>query len=54
MVKFNPDKLNFIESKQKLNQYLISNIQYQDIIFTMGAGDVYKLSGDIIKIIKSL
>ncbi|OGK17324.1 UDP-N-acetylmuramate--L-alanine ligase [Candidatus Roizmanbacteria bacterium RIFCSPHIGHO2_01_FULL_39_12c] len=47
----NPLKLTSVNSKSELTQYLKSIIKYQDIIFTMGAGDVYKLSDDIIRII---
>ncbi|OGK26393.1 hypothetical protein A3D76_05220 [Candidatus Roizmanbacteria bacterium RIFCSPHIGHO2_02_FULL_37_9b] len=53
LVKLSPNTLIFADSKSTLYKYLISNIRYQDIVFTMGAGDVYKLKDDIIKIIAS-
>ncbi len=38
-------------SKEDLTEYLSGHISQGDIIFTMGAGDVYKLDGEIEKII---
>lgn len=38
----------------KLKEQLRTIVKRQDIIFTMGAGDVYKLKDDIIKVIRSL
>lgn len=52
IVNLNPKNLISVDSKKQLFQLLSSAIQAQDIIFTMGAGDVYKLKDDIIEIIK--
>src|SRR3989338_3855010 len=54
IVALNPNKLAIISSKDELISYLLSQALPQDIIFTMGAGDVYKLKDDIIRTIKSL
>lgn len=48
------NNIKSVVSKKELLQLLTSSLKPNDIIFTMGAGNVYKLSGDIIKIIKSL
>ncbi|MFN4212415.1 MAG: UDP-N-acetylmuramate--L-alanine ligase [Microgenomates group bacterium] len=53
IAKLNPDKLIYISSKNQLLQVLSSFLDSQEIIFTMGAGDVYKLKDDIIKIISN-
>ncbi len=54
IVRLSPSKLIYISTKKKLHQYLGSLLQPQDVIFTMGAGDVYKLKDDIIKIISNV
>ncbi len=46
--------LKAVRSKQELLTKLKSNIKSGDIIFTMGAGDVYKLETDIVEIIRKL
>jgi len=42
------------KTKEKLLEKLKNIIKKEDIIFTMGAGDVYLLNKDIIKIIKTI
>lgn len=54
LARFNPKKLTFVESKNNLISYLLSHIKSRDIIFTMGAGDVYKLKNDIIDIVRKI
>lgn len=54
IVKINPSRLTYISSKQQLLHSLKSTLRVGDIIFTMGAGDVYKLKDDIIKTIKEV
>lgn len=54
IAKLNPDKLIYVSSKDQLLLALRSFLPPQAIIFTMGAGDVYKLNGDIIKIIANV
>ncbi len=41
-------------SYRKIIEFLSSNIQSGDVIFTMGAGHIYKMKNDIIKILPSL
>ncbi len=41
-------------SKKELLGLLTSNLKPGDVVFTLGAGDVYKLSNDIMRIIKYL
>ena len=53
IAKLNPDKLLYVSSKADLIHHLSSIIHNQDILFTMGAGDVYKLKDDIIKVISN-
>lgn len=53
IVNLNPNKLIFVPSKINLIKQLSSFLQNGDIIFTMGAGDVYKLKNDIIKLISN-
>ena len=45
--------LQFKNPKELLNK-LKTVLRKGDVVFTMGAGDVYKLKDDIIKIIDSL
>lgn len=47
------NKLQAVNSINQLIKFLKQEINTGDIIFTMGAGDVYKLKDDIINIIKS-
>ena len=59
IAKINPQKLKSIENKNdlllSLKSFLLNpDILSQSIIFTMGAGDVYKLSDDIIKVIANV
>ncbi len=49
IVKLNPNKLVNVSSKAELVKHLSSIILDQDILFTMGAGDVYKLKNAIIE-----
>ena len=49
----NKDCVFAFDSKKELLVKLQSVIKSGDVIFTMGAGDVYKLKNDIIEIIKS-
>ena len=46
------DKIKAYDSKEDLNKDLSSYISRGDVIFTMGAGDIYKLKNDIIETIK--
>ena len=41
-------------SKKELFQLLTSHLKPHDIVFTMGAGDVYKLKDDIIDIVRKI
>ncbi len=50
IVKLNPNKLFSVSSTGQLLKLLASTLQPQDVIFTMGAGDVYKLKDDIIRV----
>lgn len=50
--KMGYDHITSVSSKQSLLLRLDSMIRPKDVIFTMGAGDVYKLKNDIITIIK--
>jgi UDP-N-acetylmuramate--alanine ligase len=51
----NKNKNNVIYvPKKKLLNFLKKNLKKGDAIFTMGAGDVYKLKDDIIEIIKKI
>ena len=43
-----------ISSKKELIQLLTTNLKNQDIVFTMGAGDVYKLKDGIIDIVRKI
>lgn len=45
--------LNYIESNERLLDRLEEILKEGDVIFTMGAGDIYKLKDKIIKIIDS-
>lgn len=55
IVKDQPNKNLFaFDSKDDLLNFLKQNIRKNDIIFTMGAGDVYKLKDDIIKVISNI
>lgn len=45
--------VNAYEGKTQLLQALEAVLQPNDVLFTVGAGDVYRLKDDIIKIIKS-
>lgn len=54
IAKLNPNKITNVASKEDLILHLRSNILHSDIIFTLGAGDVYKLANGIIKLIKTL
>ncbi len=47
-------KLKAVDSKGELFTLLEKNIRRGDVIFTMGAGDVYKLGDDIISLIRKL
>lgn len=49
-----PDKIIPVASKNELLALLRTQIQPQTVIFTVGAGDVYKLRNDIINSIKSV
>jgi UDP-N-acetylmuramate-alanine ligase len=40
------------ESKEDLLEQLTEYMDKNDVIFTMGAGDVYKLKDDIIRLIE--
>lgn len=42
-----------VNSKAELLAALLSELKKGDVVFTMGAGDVYKLNSDIIKIISN-
>lgn len=44
----------FLNSDKLLIEKLSSFVTYNDVIITMGAGDIYKIKDDIIKIIKSI
>ncbi len=48
------DRIKAVESKSDLIGILKNSLKIGDVIFTMGAGDVYKLKDDIIPIIKNL
>lgn len=50
--KLNPERLVSFPDKKPLISYLLSFIKSGDVIFTMGAGDVYKLKNDIIDLMK--
>ncbi len=52
--ELNPNKLILVSSKANLIKQLSSFLQQGDVIFTMGAGDVYKLKNDIIKLIANV
>lgn len=53
IARHNPTKLLYVPSKNHLLKILPSFLQSHEIIFTMGAGDVYKLKDEIIKIVKN-
>lgn len=48
------DTIKAVSSKEESIQALKQKLQKGDVVFTMGAGDIYKLSDDIIKVIKSI
>jgi UDP-N-acetylmuramate--alanine ligase len=50
----NFNSISSYHQKSELFSYLKENIQKGDVIFTIGAGDIYKLKNDIISIIKSI
>lgn len=52
--KISPKKIKSVLTKKALIQLLTSNLHPQSIIFTMGAGDIYKLKDDIIGIISNV
>lgn len=54
IVELNPEKLIYCKTKTDLVNSLKNSVKKNDVLFTMGAGDVYKRSDDIIKVIKSL
>ncbi len=47
----NKNNLIFVKDKNELLNQLAKNLKNSDIIFTMGAGDVYKLKNDLIDLI---
>lgn len=54
IVRFNPKKLIFISTNQNLIDKLKKILKDGDIIFTLGAGDVYRLKNIVIPIINSI
>ena len=54
IVNLNKEKLIYISKKQELINKLKKILKVGDIIFTMGAGDVYQLKNIIIPIINSI
>ncbi|OGK20413.1 UDP-N-acetylmuramate--L-alanine ligase [Candidatus Roizmanbacteria bacterium RIFCSPHIGHO2_02_FULL_37_15] len=51
IANLNPERITYEKTKRSLLELLSSNLYSQDVIFTMGAGNVYKLKNDIIEII---
>lgn len=49
--KFNPDA-HYLPSKDNIMEFLQKNIKPNDIIFTLGAGDIYKIHPGIIALLK--
>lgn len=54
IAKLNPSKITYMAAEDDLILHLTSYILHSDVVFTMGAGDVYKLKNDIIDIIKHI
>lgn len=52
--KKNIENIKAFETKENLKEKLRSVIKEDDVIFTMGAGNVYKLKNDIIEVVKSI
>jgi len=48
------NNLFFVEGNDQLIKQLTKVVQPGDVIFTMGAGDIYKLKDDIIKVMKRI
>lgn len=54
IAKLSPKKITCFENISQLTAYLPHDLHSGDIIVTMGAGDVYKLKDDLIKLIKHI
>ena len=54
IANLNPKRLKYVKNKSELFLNLKSYFLNQDIIFTLGAGDVYKLKDDIIEIVRKI
>ena len=53
IARLNPDKIVYVDSRRELLKHLTSYIKQSEVIFTMGAGDVYKLKEEIIPLLRS-
>lgn len=53
IARLNSDKIIYVDSKHELLKHLTPYIKQSEVIFTMGAGDVYKLKEEIIPILRS-
>ena len=51
--EYNKNNVAYIR-KNKLLNFLAKNLKKGDVVFTMGAGDVYKLKDDIIEVMKKI
>lgn len=53
-IELGKNNVKAVNSKEEVLTELQKNLKKNDIVFTMGAGDVYKLKSDIIEVIKGL